>query len=635
MYFSIRKRMTVTLFLLIVMIAAAISVALYQHTKIAKSAETINTIVSEIELTSHLQLALSAALMPANDYLILGENGLLADKFNMLVNKAESLLHRIEDISVLSDEEIFLLSHATSEIKRMRVTGNEIFSLPDPVGNKRGAVLMTTFDDIGNKTILLLEQLHNIYEDKLTTASKLANDDRQKALFHLIGSGTLIGVLILIFSMRFVQSIIKPIRALAKGTRFLESGEWGHRVNIKTGDELEVLGNHFNQMAENLGQQHSLLEREVEDRTCQLTERVEDLATLLKTSTELSSELELDQLLSMMAERLTNTLKVTYCRIALIDEDNPDPIIRAAFPIRMINWEPGIGRVLEPYALPDIRHALETSQCVILSHQDIVNAQDTLEISQILTPETESALIVPLMLKGKIEGIVILGEARVWEREPFSSEKISICQTLINQAATAIANAKSHANLQDMFMSTVSAMSSAIDAKSPWTRGHSERMTDHAVKIAQTLGLDDNSLNNLRLGCLLHDIGKIGTYESILNKPGRLTDDEMDIMKQHPSIGEAILKPIRQFKEILPVVRHHHERFDGKGYPDGLAGEDIPLLARIAAIADTYDAMTADRPYRKGCNIKDAIDEIKRHAGTQFDTNISNTFIHLLENGYQ
>ena len=573
--------------------------------------------------------------MPANDYLILGLNDQLVDEFNTLINKVESLLQNKEDISALSDKEIHLLSNAISEIKRLRIAGNEIFSLPDPLGNRSGALLMKKFDAIGNAIISLLDELHLIYEAKLTKASKDANDARLKAFYHLIGSGAFIGILILIFSIRFTQSIIKPIGALAKGTRFLESGEWGHRVKIKTGDELEMLANRFNQMAEKLSLQHSLLEREVENRTYQLSERVEDLATLLKTSTELSSELELDQLLSMMAERLTSTLKVTYCRIALIDEDNPDPIIRAAYPIRMINWEQGIGRVLQPYALPDIRHALETFQCVILSHQDIINAKDTLEISQILTPETESALIMPLMLKGKIEGIVILGEVRVWEREPFSSEKISLCKTLINQAATAIANAKSHANLQDMFMSTVSAMGSAIDAKSPWTRGHSERMTDHAVNIGKKLGLDANSLNNLRLGCLLHDIGKIGTYESILNKPGRLTDEEMDLMKQHPSRGEEILKPIRQFKEILPIVRHYHERFDGKGYPDGLIGENIPLLARIAAIADTYDAMTADRPYRKGCNIKEAIDEIKRHAGTQFDPNISKIFIHLLESCYQ
>jgi putative nucleotidyltransferase with HDIG domain len=334
----------------------------------------------------------------------------------------------------------------------------------------------------------------------------------------------------------------------------------------------------------------------------------------------------------MMAKKLTNTLKVTYCRIALIDEGSPDPIIRAAYPIRMINWEPGIGRVLQPYALPDIRRALETSQHVVLSGEAILKAKDTLELSQILTPQTQSALILPLNLKAKVEGIIILGEARIWEREPFSPEKISLCQTLVNQATIAIANAKSHANLQEMFMSTITAMGSAIDAKSPWTRGHSERMTDIAVKIGKTLGLDQTSLNHLRLGCLLHDIGKIGTYEAILNKPGRLTDEEMTIMKQHPSRGEEILKPIRQFRDILAIVRHHHERFDGQGYPDGLVGEHIPLLARIAAIADTYDAMTADRPYRKGCTQKEAINEIKRHAGTQFDPNIAKIFVNLLEN---
>jgi putative nucleotidyltransferase with HDIG domain len=444
-----------------------------------------------------------------------------------------------------------------------------------------------------------------------------------------------LGILALVFGVRLARSIIRPIRMLESGTERIAAGNWDHRVDIRTGDELEALARRFNGMAERLGNLHHSLESEVAERTRQLTERLEDLATLLATSTALSATLEMDQLLSLMAERMTRTLKTTYCRIALIDADHPEPVIRAAYPIRMLDWEPGIGRVLEPQALPDIRTAFETLRYVILSREAISSPERAIERGQMLTPETQSALIFPLILRGHPEGVIILGEARLWEREPFSPEKIALCQTMANQAVIAIANARNYADLQEMFLATVTAMASAIDAKSPWTRGHSERMTRHAMAIGKQLGLDTPTLNHLRLGCILHDIGKIGTYESILDKPGRLTDEEMAIMKQHPVRGEEILRPIRQFKPILPVIRHHHEHYDGKGYPDGLKGEDIPLLARIAALADTYDAMTADRPYREASSRGKAIAEIKRCAGTQFDPSIAAVFVTLVERGYQ
>lgn len=184
--------------------------------------------------------------------------------------------------------------------------------------------------------------------------------------------------------------------------------------------------------------------------------------------------------------------------------------------------------------------------------------------------------------------------------------------------------------LDRLFRGTVKALSSAIDAKSPWTKGHSERVTDYSLKVGVEMGMSEAEIKTLELAGLLHDIGKIGTYETILDKPGRLTEEEIGIIRQHPSKGADIIGHIKQLEDIVPLVRGHHESYNGLGYPDGLQGNEIPLMARILTICDSYDAMTADRPYRKGRTKEEAVAELKRCNGTQFDLEIVNTFIKVL-----
>jgi PAS domain S-box-containing protein/putative nucleotidyltransferase with HDIG domain len=186
---------------------------------------------------------------------------------------------------------------------------------------------------------------------------------------------------------------------------------------------------------------------------------------------------------------------------------------------------------------------------------------------------------------------------------------------------------KAEKEFHELFLASIESLASAIEAKSPWTRGHSERVADYAAGIGQALGLTNGELEKLRIAALLHDIGKIGTYDSLLEKPGKLTDVEYESIKQHPGKGAEMLAPISQLHDIIPWIRGHHERFDGKGYPDGLKGEDIPLQARILAAADTFDSMTAERPYRATPGKAQALEEIQRHAGTQFDPKVVEAFL--------
>jgi len=185
--------------------------------------------------------------------------------------------------------------------------------------------------------------------------------------------------------------------------------------------------------------------------------------------------------------------------------------------------------------------------------------------------------------------------------------------------------------LKDIHLNLMVSFINALDAKSHWTRGHSERVKEKAVLIAREMGLDEKEIEDLAIAALLHDIGKIGTYDILLDKPDKLTDEEYELIKTHPVMAEEILRPIGGFKDILPIIRHHHERYDGRGYPDGLKGDEIPLLARILCIADSFDPMVTDRPYRVAPGIEWAIEEIKRCSGTHFDPKVTEAFLRVLK----
>ncbi|MHB8174733.1 MAG: HD domain-containing phosphohydrolase [Nitrospirota bacterium] len=239
-----------------------------------------------------------------------------------------------------------------------------------------------------------------------------------------------------------------------------------------------------------------------------------------------------------------------------------------------------------------------------------------------------SEIIVPIMSKGAALGLIRLGSRRV---AGFTFDDTAMAEKLAYQIGIALENTRLIADLEDMLISTVQALSSAIDAKSHWTRGHSARVTDYAVRIGKELGFSEEETERLRLAGLLHDIGKIGITDSVLDKPGALTDEEYESVKKHCDRGAEILAPIKQFKDIIPCIRHHHERWDGMGYPLRLRGEEIPHAARILSVADFFDSFTADRPYRKARDKTLAVAEMKRCSGTQFDPRVVDAFLRVLE----
>ena len=184
-----------------------------------------------------------------------------------------------------------------------------------------------------------------------------------------------------------------------------------------------------------------------------------------------------------------------------------------------------------------------------------------------------------------------------------------------------------------LFLGTIRALAAAVDEKDPYTRGHSDRVTKYSVIIARALGLDERTIETISISALLHDVGKIGIDDKILKKPGFLTPEEFEIMKQHPVKGFNIMKTIEQMRNVLPGLRSHHEQWDGNGYPDRLKGEEIPLIARIIAVADTLDAMTTNRPYQQALTFEFAVEKINKNVGVKYDKNVVAAFNRAIEEG--
>jgi hypothetical protein len=231
--------------------------------------------------------------------------------------------------------------------------------------------------------------------------------------------------------------------------------------------------------------------------------------------------------------------------------------------------------------------------------------------------------LAPIRAHGEPIGALLLNNAVAFR---FGAEHAAGLRSLATMAGVAILEDEQRAKLEDLFMSVIVSLTMAIEAKDPYTEGHSVRVAAYSEAIGKQLGLPAEKLDVIHRSCLVHDIGKIAVDEGILHKRERLSQGEKEKMDLHPQIGESILRPIALLHPLLPGVRSHHEHFDGSGYPDGMKGEEIPIEARIMAVADAFDAMTSDRPYRRALAEHAALAELKRNAGTHFDPRVLAAF---------
>lgn len=354
------------------------------------------------------------------------------------------------------------------------------------------------------------------------------------------------------------------------------------------------------------------------------TRRVE-LAALYELSRALSDANDFDTTLTLVTRHTVETIRVTFSRVALLEGD--EFVIRTAYPIRVMDHDLKVGERYKRDSSQFCHRVLKQNMPVVIS-ADSADLSDG-ERKTLFLGIAATVCLIPLHVGERGLGLLMLGETRSQEREPFSPDKLRFARSFGEQAASALYRVELFVQLKESYLETVLALANAVDAKDTYTADHARRLAEMAVVIGREMGLMEHDLETLRYGAILHDIGKIGVPDAVLQKPSRLDRDEWAQMCQHPSIGARILAPVPHLVNAAQIVRHHHERYDGKGYPDGLVGEAIPFGARIVTVVDSYSAITDKRIYKEGRSHAEAVLELKKNAGTQFDPRVVEVFLNI------
>lgn len=360
----------------------------------------------------------------------------------------------------------------------------------------------------------------------------------------------------------------------------------------------------------------------------QAESRLETLTTLFDISRTLSSSLELQHITSELARHTRKALDASAVAIFLFEEQKNGArrLVLKTSDGTTGSWGLVPGSVVDAAGLEP--SALDGST----SPLDIADGhKSTPGVFPLAPPESQSVLVGRLTSREGLLGLMTVSSVR---QKAFTDPAlVDLFIDITNQAAVAVDNAAVYGRLEQTLWNTIRSLAEAVDAKDSYTRGHSDRVAECAEILARELDLDEETVESIRYAGYLHDTGKIGVPDAVLNKAGRLTSEEYEIIMNHPVLSHKIIEPVDFLRDVKPLVRHHHERHDGTGYPDGLAGEEIPLGAKIIGIADAYEAMTSHRPYRQAMSDDAAIEELKRCSGTQFDPMLVSVFIELVEKG--
>ena len=426
----------------------------------------------------------------------------------------------------------------------------------------------------------------------------------------LFWSVFLVGVFGLIgfFGMR--GTLINLIK-VTKKTKDLLQGNVTERINIKAGGNNEVaqIVRAFNGMVQKL------------EENVQELQKSKDLlqGVLNKIASGVSSSDNINAFLDLILETTVSALGAKSGLLLLSDKEKNELIVKSCFGLAASVYSraqriPAEAEVVSlvikqerPLLIPRLQKAIATK------------AKDA-------NPAFEPPLIcAPLVFQNETIGAISISSK---ERDVnFVEDDLIVLSGLASQIALAIENERLNTDVQKTYLETLTALALAVEARDPYSRGHSDRVSEYSVRIARELGLSEDKIKKIKEAAQLHDVGKIGISDEILRKPDLLNDYEKEIMRQHPVIGEGIIIPLHGFTHLREPIRHHHEWLNGEGYPDHLKGEQISLEARILSVADTFDAITTDRPYRKGLNFATGKEELFKYKEVRYDTKVIEAFL--------
>jgi putative nucleotidyltransferase with HDIG domain len=426
--------------------------------------------------------------------------------------------------------------------------------------------------------------------------------------------------------------VTRPIENLAATVKEAESNPEVRAVSSRN-DEIRLLTDRFNSLMERLGESGEELKRlhtselgmfskMVDETSLDLEDKIQKLSALSVISRNMTGIRKLDDLLKMVLNTAFNELDGGSGSIMLYQEGVEELFIHC-----------GIG--LSPEAHRKSRFKLgEGIAGWAALHKKTVMADSALDDDR-YTPGRGIRHDIPLLCvpfigsKGNVLGVINI--ERPGTARPFSQADMEYLTALSGQASVAIENVRLIEDLQKSYYDTISALAMTVEAKDPYTLGHSKRVTQYAMAIADEMGLSADEIRIIQYGSTLHDIGKIGVREAVLNKQGKLTDDEYTEIMDHAVIGENIVRGVDFLQDTRAIIRNHQEYYDGTGYPDKLKGDGIPLKVAIVTVADNYDALTTDRPYRKAYSSREAIDMIKSGSGIRFNPVVVDAFLRIFE----
>ena len=403
---------------------------------------------------------------------------------------------------------------------------------------------------------------------------------------------------VLLLSINMIRRSLTPLERLKESTRRIARKDFTGRLDIRSGDEFEELAEAFNNMSDQLNRQFNTLVAKSEI----------DRAIL--------SSIETEKIVQAVLTGMRSCFSYDAVSIVLLDNEGHQPA------------QIYTGSGSRDGRIETSRSRLTKVDLELFSeHPDYICLRSDHALPACLQPMAASRcatyLVLPIFLKEELAAIIAIGSH---ETRPRSQEDIRLARQMADQVAVALSNSKLMNELNRLNWGTIKALARAVDAKSSWTAGHSDRVAAMAVSIGNAMHLPSGELEDLKRAALLHDIGKLGVPAAVLDKPGELTAAEYRTIQRHPALGARILQPINAYTAIIPMVRHHHENFDGSGYPDGIAGNDIELGARILAVADVFDALKSDRPYRRGMPLTQVMDIMRGEAMRQFDPQVIEVF---------
>jgi putative nucleotidyltransferase with HDIG domain len=390
------------------------------------------------------------------------------------------------------------------------------------------------------------------------------------------------------------------------------------RENDRLVHQLKQSNHELLQAKHRLSEQIANAQDNLHKTSSTLERRVEELSILNDIAKVVGSMLDLERLLDVYIDLVRSKIGILNCSILLADADTNELIVCASDGEQgkhLVGQRTPIGLGIEGWVA-------ENRIAVLI---DDLARDSRFKNKGSAKYETGGLICAPLVAKGQLLGVIDLNRKESGEK--FTEHDLKLLTTIASQVSVAIDNARLYRMLQENSLRTVQALATTLEAKDRYTHGHSARVTEYSLMIADRMNLSAEDLEQLRYAAQLHDVGKIGVDEAILRKPAALTNEERDAIQEHPVIGERILAPLDFLSRVKDIIRHHHERWDGRGYPDGLKGRDIQTLTQIMAVADAYDAMTSERPYRHAKSRDEALRELGRCKGTQFAPDVVDEFV--------